>query len=87
MTRSSVPGTDILEAEVVQIDSHGVWLNVRKLEYFLSYDEYPWFKNAKIDQILNIELLHENHLYWSDLDVDLSINILSNPDSYTLIYK
>ena len=83
--KSSALGTDILEAEVVQIDRHGFWLNVRGVEYFLSFEEFPWFKNAKVDQILHVELFHDTHLYWPDLDVDLSLDILSNPEQYPLI--
>ena len=83
----STPGTDILEVEVVQMDRHGIWLNVKDMEYFLSYKEYPWFKDAKVNDILNIELLHENHLYWPNLDVDLTLEMLSNPEKYTLIYQ
>ena len=83
----SMHGTDILEVEVVQIDRHGIWLNVKDTEYFLSYKEYPWFKDAKVSALLNIELLHENHLHWPDLDVDLTTEMLSDPQKYTLIYQ
>jgi hypothetical protein len=53
----------------------------------LPFAEYPWFKNANISQILNVQLLHESHLYWPQLDVDLEIDCLENPQQYPLISK
>lgn len=80
-------GISISEVEVVQIDSHGLWIHVKGMEYFLSYLKYPWFKEAKIEDILNVQLLHNTHLYWPSIDVDLSISILENPEKYQLVYQ
>jgi hypothetical protein len=55
--------------EISNINVHGVWVSVRQTEYFLPFTEYPWFKSANIGQILNVQLLHENHLYWPQLDL------------------
>ena len=78
---------NISEVEVSHIDSHGFWLCVEDKEYFLPYDEYPWFKEAKVKEILNVKLLHRHHLYWPALDVDLEIDSLENPHSYPLKYE
>lgn len=56
-------------------------------EYFLPFEKFPWFRNATVRQISNIQLLHNTHLYWSSLDVDLSFNIIENPDKYKMIAK
>jgi len=53
----------------------------------LPFKKYPWFKEAKISAINNVELFHNHHLYWPDLDIDLSIEILNDPDNYPLTYK
>jgi hypothetical protein len=55
-------GTSILEVEVLNISIHGIWLYVNGKEYFLSYENYPWFKNAKIAEIHNAQLLHSSLL-------------------------
>ena len=47
--------------------------------------DFPWFRGATLDQILNLQLLHDDHLYWPDLDVDLSLDILTSPDAFPLI--
>jgi hypothetical protein len=35
---------------------------------------------------LNVQLLHGDHLVWSDLDVDLDLDSLQSPESFPLIY-
>ena len=80
-------GKNISEAEVANISKHGFWLLVNEKEHFLSYDEYPWFKNAKVCDILNVELLHQSHLYWPKLDIDLELAALEEPGRYPLTYK
>lgn len=84
---SSVLGAVTSEAEVTNMDRFGLWILVRDREYFLPYEEYPWFKNARVDQVLNVELLNEDHLHWPELDVDLCIESLEEPDRYPLIYQ
>jgi hypothetical protein len=60
---------------------------VRDKEYFLPYDEYPWFREAKVRDVLNVRLLHEDHLHWPKLDVDLSVESLENPERFPLTYQ
>ena len=81
------PGTDTSGTEVVHISSHGVWLYVNGREYFLPYREYPWFRDATLGAVLNVQLLHATHLHWPDLDVDLELDSLEKPDAYPLTYK
>ena len=69
------------------MDRFGLWILVQEKEYFLPYEEYPWFRNAKVDHVLNVQLLHEDHLHWPDLDVDLCIDALEHPDNYPLTYQ
>lgn len=75
------------EAEVTNIDARGFWLLVHDKEYFLPYEEYPWFRDARIRDILSVMLVHEDHLHWPALDVDLSIESLECPESFPLTYK
>ena len=85
--KSKPRGKNTSMIEVTHIDSHGLWLYVRDSEYFLSYEEYPWFKQAKLKEILNVKLQHDCHLYWPDLDIDLELDCLANPQNYPLKYK
>ena len=85
--RSSMPGTSISKAEVANIDRFGLWVLVEDKEYFLPHDEFPWFRSAKIEQILHVQLLHGDHLHWPDLDVDLCLDCLEEPAKFPLIYR
>ena len=80
-------GRNISKAEIVNISGFGVWLYTDGKEYFLPYEEYPWFRDAKIREIQNVQLIHGLHLRWPDLDIDLEIDSLENPEKYPLIYK
>ncbi len=75
------------KAEVLNISTHGIWLYAKKKEYFLSYKEYPWFEDAKVKDICHVELLDGYHLYWPDLDIDLEIDSLENPEKYPLTFR
>ena len=80
-------GKSILNVEVTQITPNGVWLLAKGVEYFLSYQQYPWFKNATVAQIYHVQLLYGFHLRWPDLDVDLEIDSLIHPEKYPLVYR
>jgi hypothetical protein len=76
-------GKDI-SVSVENITPFGIWLFIKGSEYFLSYQDYPYFKEQTLSSIQNMQLLHESHLYWPDLDVDLEIDNLVNPEKYPL---
>ncbi len=72
--------------EITNISEHGFWILLDKKEYFLPFTKYPWFKDARISSLINVELIHGHHFHWPELDVDLSIEILDNPEKYPLSY-
>jgi hypothetical protein len=85
---SSQPlGNSILGVEVTNISSHGIWLLTKEGEYFLSYEEYPWFKDAPVSKIIKIEEPSPGHFYWPELDVDLCIESIKYPEKYPLKAK
>lgn len=73
--------------EILNVSMQGVWLFVNDHEYFLSHKEFPWFKDAKIVDICNVELSPPNHLYWPTLDVDLTVEQLRSPEKWPLVAK
>lgn len=78
--------SELSVVEVTNIDTHGVWLCVRGKEYFLPYDRFPWFKDARVGDILAVQLHHESHLRWESLDVDLTVESLESPEGFPLVY-
>ena len=81
--KSSKHGASIL-VSVENITPFGIWLFVKGREYFLSYKDYPYFRDQALKSIQAVQLLHGYHLYWPELDVDLEIDNLENPEKYPL---
>ena len=71
--------------EVLNISPHGFWLLVREREFFLGFDLFPWFRQATVKQLCDVQLLHEDHLYWPELDVDLDLDRIQHPEKYPLV--
>jgi hypothetical protein len=46
-----------------------------------------WFREAAIGQIQNVTLLHGQHLYWPDLDIDIALESIHHPELHPLISK
>ncbi len=84
--KSEIAGENISQIEVLNISKHGFWLLIHEREYYLPFEEFPWFREAKISSILHVELPHPHHLYWPDLDVDLDLESIESPDKYPLLY-
>lgn len=76
-----------ISVSVENITPFGIWMLVKGKEYFLKYEDYPYFKNQTISSIQTVKLLHGFHLYWPDLDLDLEIDNLDNPEKYPLKSK
>jgi hypothetical protein len=54
-------------------------------ELFVWFKDCPWFKDASIRQIGNVERPSAHHMYWPDLDIDLAVDSLTHPGRYLLI--
>ena len=80
-------GRSILEVEVTNISNHGLWILTQNKELFLSYEDFPWFKNKTIDNIAKVESFGQGHLYWEDLDIDLSLEMIEHPERFPLRAK
>lgn len=82
-----MPGAPTLEIEVSLATNKGFWLLLENEELFVPYAEFPWFKEATMEQITKVERPSVNHLYWPLLDVDLSVESVRHPASFPLISK
>jgi len=85
--KSSRHGQDTSSLEVTNISQHGFWIWLDGVEHFLPFDRFPWFKQATIEQITDVQLLHDRHLHWPGLDVDLTVDMIEHPDRYPLVSK
>jgi Protein of unknown function (DUF2442) len=69
------------------VSPHGFWVFVGERELFVAFDEFPWFREAAIREIANVQLPSPPHLYWPDLDIDLAVESIEHPEIYPLITK
>ena len=84
---SSMHGKRTSAVEVTNISAHGVWLLASDKELFMSYEDFPWFRNQPVKSIVNVQEVSPGHFYWPDLDVDLSEEVIENPDRFPLEAK
>ncbi len=82
---SALLGNNISEAEVTNVSKHGFWLLLGDEELFVGFSEFPWFADAPIRQLMNVELPSPHHLYWPELDVDLDVESIRNPAAFPLV--
>lgn len=82
---SAARGKSTSDVEITNVSKHGFWVLVGGRELFASFDDFPWFRQAPVGHILNVEQPSPHHLYWPDLDVDLTVESLENPAAFPLI--
>lgn len=70
--------------EVTRILPHGFELVVDSREVFLLFEDFPWFLDAPVRALLNVQQPQPHHLRWPDLDVDLTVASIAHPERYRL---
>ena len=84
--KSQPHGVPASEAEVTNVSRRGFWLWLSGRELFVDFREFPWFAEAPVAKIMNVEWPSEDHLYWPELDVDLSVRSIEHPEEFPLKY-
>ncbi len=80
-------GHDILAAEVSNVSKHGFWILFGAEELFVPFDQFPWFREAAIGKLTNLECPAPDHLYWPDLDIDLAVDSIRHPERFPLVSR
>jgi len=84
---SSTLGRSTFLAEVTNVSAHGFWLFVGERELFVPFQQFPWFRDASIRAITNVQLPSPHHLHWPDLDIDLAVESIEHPEKFPLVSK
>ncbi len=82
-----MPGFTTSVSEVTHVSKHGFWLLLDREELLVPFAEFPWFKQATIEQLTDVEWPSQDHLYWPRLDVDLSVESIRHPAAFPLVSK
>ena len=80
-------GTTTSAAEVTHVSRHGFWLLLGDEELLVPFAEFPWFRKATIEQLSCVEWPSKDHLYWPQLDIDLSVGSIRDPQAFPLAAK
>ena len=82
-----MPGTITSAPEVTHVSTHGFWLLLADEEVLVPFAQFPWFRRATIAQLSNVDWPSPDHLYWPDLDVDLSLASIRRPEAFPLVSR
>ena len=85
--KSATVGKSISDVEVTNVSKHGFWVLIEQRERFVAFDQFPWFRDASVGQLLNVELPSARHLYWPDLDIDIAVESIDHPEKFPLVSK
>jgi len=85
--KSGVRGKATSAAEVTNVSGHGFWLFLDDRERFVSFVEFPWFRDASIAALCKVERPRPGHLYWPDLDIDLATESIDHPEQFPLVSR
>lgn len=85
--KSAKLGKSTSLAEVTNVSKHGFWLLIGDKERFVAFEQFPWFRDAPIGHLLNVELPSPRHLHWPDLDVDIAVESIDHPERFPLVSK
>jgi hypothetical protein len=82
---SAVLGHATSAVEVANVSAHGFWLLLGNEELFVPFAEFPWFRDAPIGKLTQVELPSPHHLYWPALDIDLAVASIRDPAQFPLV--
>ncbi|MBU1242979.1 DUF2442 domain-containing protein [Myxococcota bacterium] len=81
---SKRPGTVTSPIELKQVTDLGLQIRTRRGEFLLSFEDFPWFLDAPITALRNVEEPVPGHYHWPELDVDLTDEMLAHPERFPL---
>lgn len=85
--KSVKPGRRTSSVEVTNVSRRGLWLLARGKEWFLAFEQFPWFLDAPLGAILDVEVAGPGHLRWPRLDVDIDVESIRHPERFPLVSK
>src|SRR5216117_1270738 len=85
--KSATLGPSTSPVEVTNVSVHGFWLFVGDRELFVSFTDFPWFRDATVREITNVQLPSSHHLYWPALDIDLAVESIEHPEQFPLVSR
>lgn len=73
--------------KVLSINTDGIFIDAFGKDYFISFNRLPWFRDAKVSDIMNVRNIGTMGIRWDAIDIDLELDSLIHPEKYPLIIK
>jgi hypothetical protein len=83
--RFEARGTSTSGVELIGRNENGVRFAVDGRERFLPFEQFPWFRDASVEQLANVRRPVPDHIEWPALDVDLHLRSIDDPPAYPLV--
>ncbi len=84
---SNALGTPTSNVEITNVSALGLHLLAGTEELFLSYEDFPWFREASIRAISHVTEPAPGHFHWPELDIDLCLETIRHPERFPLLAK
>jgi hypothetical protein len=78
---------DTRSARVTAITETGFTVAVEGRELFVSFDHFPWFRHARVSDLLQVELAGPDHLRWPTIDADVHVRSIEHPEEFPLVSR
>lgn len=75
-----------VNSQITSIEEDGFWLLTNDGEFFISFEQYPAFKKATVEQIFDFAE-HFGDFCWERLDIDIELEALKHPENYPLKFE
>lgn len=79
---SKEPGVVTSPIQIVRIGSGELDIMLHGTPVTMSLALFPWFDGAPESAIRNVREVRPNHFHWEELDVDLTADMIRNPQRY-----
>jgi hypothetical protein len=80
-----MPGEDTSNLDVLERVPDGFWLALDGERLFLSFTDFPWFRDVTLQGLRAVVRPSADHLYWPALDIDLSVASIRDPAAFPLV--
>ena len=60
--KSAQRGDSTSGVELLNVSPHGMWILVDEGEHYLPFEQFPWFRDATVAQLSDIERPRPEHL-------------------------
>ncbi|MDB6063662.1 MAG: integron cassette protein [Verrucomicrobiaceae bacterium] len=62
--------------QITRISSLGIWLKAHDKKFFMSYGDYPSFKDKPVTAILNVRETSPGKFYWPDIELKIGMDAI-----------